>query len=325
MTQATQRMQRPTVAVATLLVAALTGCAGPTSHVSIVGKQEPLAVAFGTPSTLSGHNPTLSPVPSGLGVLPVRSTGSAVVYIDVPGGGVPTPAPPACPKANPLSAPKEVAENTITNAAPNGTYTYRFAGTAIAGAVAHSFSGLSKHVVTSSAAGQGAYRFDVAVTMLGATTTYSYLVTPAAGTAANVNGPIELASVNGNGGYGYDASFKPDKPLEVFTQPANAGATWTDAETDAESATYATVNGTIDGKERVDACGTPLDAWRTTTTLAITSPNEQITATVQTWWGTQFGGLPLAETQTYSGKAGGVDVRGSVTSTISVDPAAVHR
>jgi hypothetical protein len=46
---------------------------------------------------------------------------------------------------------------------------------------------------------------------------------------------------------------------------------------------------------------------------------------VQTWWGTQFGGLPLQEVQSYSGTTGngGVAVKGELTSTIAVDPSTV--
>lgn len=312
--------------LAGVLVLAATGCAGPTSHVSILGKQEPLNVAFGKPvSTLLRGTPTLAPVPAGLGVLPVRTTsGAHVVYVDVP-GKLPNLPAPACPQAGWQSTPKEVAQNTIANEAPAGTFPYRFSGLAVAGKKAQAFSGVSKHVVTASAVGQGIYRFSVAATMLGATTTYSYLVEPAVGTAANVNGGIELVSVRGNGGYGYNASFKPDKPLQVFSQPANAGASWTDAESDAESGSLATVSGVVDGKDRVNACGTWLDAYRTTTVLKILSPNEQITATLHTWWGTQFGGLPLEEEQTYVGTAGGVKVQGQVTSFIATDPAGRHR
>ena len=306
-------------------VVVLTGCAGPEAHVTLIGKSQPLDVAFGKPTAavLKG-NPPLSPVPAGLGVLPVTSPGGTP-YVDV-AGKVPMPPPvPACPTANPLSAPAEVAENEITTTAPQGTYPYRFSGVAVEGGKARTFSGSAKHVVTSSDVGNGVRRFTVEVTMLGATTSYAYTVLPVVGTAADIHGGIELTSVTGNGGYGYNASFHPDKPLQVFSQPANAGTTWTDAETDAQSATYALVNGTVDGKDRVDACGTKLDAWKTTTTMDISSPNETLTVTVTTWWATQFGGLPIAELQSYSGSAGGTAVKGSVQSTISVDPAKVKK
>jgi hypothetical protein len=311
-----------------------TACAGPQSHVSIEGQSAALTVAFGKPtSNVVAGNPPLAPVPSGLGVLPVHSpVGVTVVYIDVPGRPPVVPPPPACPTANPLSAPKAVADNTISSPAPKGGFTYRFSGIAVEGTKAKAFTGTSIHTVTSSTVAQpqqdvgGSYRFDIAVPMLGATTTYSYAVVPAAGTAADVKGGIELVQVSGNGGYGYNASFKPDKPLQVFAQPANSGTTWTDAETDVRSGTYATIDGTIDGKDRVNACGVTLDAYKSTAILKVTSPNETITTTVQTWWAPQFGGLPLQEVQSYSGKtAGGVEVKGSLTSIISVDPAAVAK
>jgi hypothetical protein len=297
----------------------LTACAGPRAHVDIIGKQEPLDVAFGKPeASIVKGNPPLAPVPSGLGVLPVTNPG--VTYVDVPGELPPPPPPPACPSANPLSAPAEVAGDSVTSQVPAGTFPYRYSGVTADGKAGQRFSGISKHVVTGSAVGNGVYRFSIDITMLGATTTWSYLAAPGVGTAANVQGAIELTSVSGNGGFGYNASFTPDKPLRVFAQPAYPGATWQDAESDAQSGTVATVSGTIDSKDRVDACGTKLDAWKSTMTLTITSPNESIKTTVSTWWATQFGGLPIQEVQSYSGTAGGQQVKGDVSAFIAVDP-----
>jgi hypothetical protein len=310
------------------LALAAAGCAGPQAHVGMIGKQEPLAVAFGKPlaAVVSG-NPTLSPVPAGIGVLPVASGagGTSVVYVDVPGPAPVVPPPPACPQAGPTAVPRDVAQNTIDSGVPSGSFAYRFSGVAVQGAKARTFAGTSKHVVSGAPVGNGIYRFTVVVPMLGATTTYTYTVLPAVSTAADVHGGIELNSVTGNGGFGYDASFQPDKPLQLFSQPAYDGNSWTDAATDARTATVATLSGAIDGTDRVDACGIPLDAWKTTSTLSLKSPDEQITSTVQTWWATQFGGLPIREEQSYSGTAGGVPVSGSVTSVISVDPTAGHR
>ena len=303
----------------------LTACAGPRAHVDIGGAQEPLDVAFGKPEATIVHgNPPLAPVPSGLGVLPVSGQGT-VTYIDA-GGQLPPPPPlPPCPTANPLSAPAESAGDSVTSTVPTGTFPFRYSGVTSDNKKGEKFSGISKHAATGSAVGNGVYKFSVDVTMLGATTTWSYLVVPGAGTVANAQGAIELTSVSGDGGFGYNASFQPDKPLRVFAEPAYPGSTWQDAETDAQSGTYATVSGTIDGRDRVDACGTKLDAWKSTVVMTISSANESIKATVSTWWATQFGGLPIQEVQSYSGKAGGHDVKGETTSFIAVDPAKVKK
>lgn len=315
-----RQVRASAVAALALLVA---GCAGPQAHVSIVGKSEPLSVAFGKPVALIGKvDPPLAPVPAGVGVLPVSSTGGTkVVYLDDPTAKPVVPPPPACPTADPLSAPAEVAQNTITTKVPNGTFRYRYSGVAVQGRKAMSFDGVGTHKVSGSDVGNGVYRFTDEVAMLGATTTWSYSVVPAIGTAADIHGGTELTSVSGTGGYGYTAFFRPDEPIQVFSQPANAGTTWSDVGTDARTASYATINGTVDGKGRVDACGTKLDAWKTTSVITMSSPNENLKAVVQTWWGTQFGGLPIMETQSYSGTAGGVPVKGTVTSIINVDPA----
>src|SRR5581483_2760990 len=108
-------MIRPTPArsgllgLVALVVACGTGCAGPQSHVAIDGKQVPLEVAFGKPTTIAlKGNPPLSPVPSGVGVIPVQQQGggSTVVVDDQPGKVVIPLTVKACPSADPLSAPK---------------------------------------------------------------------------------------------------------------------------------------------------------------------------------------------------------------------------
>ena len=322
--------RHPRLLTAAALLAA--GCAGPQAHVTFGGKNEPLDVAFGRPAIVKASAP-LAPVPSGLGVLPVTQPGAGhtrviIRYVNGPSSRVhlpPPPPPPACPPTSPFSVPAAVAGDSVGGTVPNGTFPYRFSGRAIEGKTARDFSGIAPHVVSGAAIGNGSYKFSVGVTMLGATTTYSYLVVPGVSAVESVPGAIELAQVSGKGGFGYDASFHPDKPLQVFVQPAYTGEAWKDAETDATSGSVATIDGTIVGKDRVAACGTALDAWETTAVMTVTSPNETIRTTVSTWWATQFGGLPIQETQSYTGKAGGQPVKGTITSFIAVDPTKVKQ
>lgn len=306
------------------------GCAGPQAHVAITGKSLALDVAFGKPSSdvIKEPNPPLAPVPGGIGVLPTRDGGETRVVVRVVTDRPPRavdlpPAPTAgCGGVHGTGIPVAVASDSVVGKAPNGAFPYRFSGRTVEGRTVRDVSGIATHTVTSAAVGGGVYRYDVAVKMLGATTSYRYLVTPPFSAVQSVQGGIQLAQVTGDGGYGYTASFRPDKPIQVFTQPAFRGATWHDAATDATSGTAATIDGTVEGKETVDACGVTLDAWRTTTVLTIKSANEDIKATVSTWWATQFGGLAIAERQTYSGTAGSKTVRGTLTSVINVDPGA---
>jgi hypothetical protein len=160
--------------------------------------------------------------------------------------------------------------------------------------------------------------------MLGADTTFTWTTVPTTYNAvgASAGGQIALQAAAGSAGLGYEASFHPASPLEVFPQPAFRGATFSSAGTDAGSGAVARHDGTVEDHVLVNACGTVFDTWSVTSTLVTQSANQDITTVLTTSFATAQGGLPIAQTETYSGTAGGKSVSGSFRWTFSEGPKA---
>jgi len=292
------------------------GCAGPQPSVSLGGKAVPVDVAFGLPPATvvpPGKSPNvLVPVPNGLGVLPVPET--SLPPTSSPPASV--PATPACPEPAPGVFPKEAAQPVVVGVPALGSYRVRYTAKVVEDGVTRTFGGTARHTVTSATSlPGGSTTFDVRVTMLGADTTFTWTTVPTASNALGVStvGQIALQSAAGSAGLGYEASFHPANPMTVMPQPAFAGATFSSAGTDASSGAVARHDGTVRGTATVNVCGTPFDTWSVASTLTSQSANQDLTTVLTTSFATAQGGLPIAQTETYSGTAGGKEVSGSFT------------
>jgi hypothetical protein len=321
-----------------LLVPALllaSACSGPQAAVTIGGKALPVDVAFGLPERVvpPGATPsprvptTLVPAPNGVGLIEVPTSSlpgnpPSVPVITPDPIGKPLPLP-VCPEPAPGVFPKTAATPVVVGLPALASYPIRYTAKVIEDGMSRTFSGNGKHQVTSaSPLPGGVTTFDVAVTMLGANTTFTWSTVPAVYNALSLNtgGQIALQSATGSSGLGYEASFKPSSPVELLAQPAFKGATYTGASSDVGSGTTGQVQGIDVDHATVNACGTPVDAWRTTTTFTTSSNNQDLTTVLTTDFATANGGLPIAQTENYTGTAGGKKVSGVVTWVFSQAP-----
>jgi hypothetical protein len=105
--------------------------------------------------------------------------------------------------------------------------------------------------------------------------------------------------------------------MTVMPQPAYSGASFSSAGTDTSTGALARHDGRVRDHATVNACGTPLDTWSVSSTLTTQSSNQDLTTVLTTQFATSHGGLPIAQTESYSGTAGGKQVSGSFTWTFS--------
>jgi hypothetical protein len=321
-------MKWPSVLLACALVGA---CSGPQAAVTIGGKAVPVEVAFGLPErgVMQPSVPTvLVPVPGGIGVVPVPVT-ALPPSTPVPATDVrppaPLPAAASCPEPAAGVFPRQSATPVVVGVTGLGSYRVRYTARVVEDGKARVFSGLARHTVTAATAlPGGATTFDITVTMLGADTSYTWTTLPGTYNAvgASSGGQIALRAAHGAGGLGYEASFQPANPVEVMALPAYRGATFTSGGTDAGTGTVARLDGNVVDHRVVNACGVPVDTWEAKTTLVTTSPNQNLTTVLSTAFATAHGGLPVAQTESYSGTAGGKAVSGSLTWTFSDAPKA---
>lgn len=341
--------RRNPVAAVLLACLALAGCAGPTASLTIGGKAVALAVAFGAPPATVIRRTALPPagvsslplipVANGVGVLPVASISGPQTVVSTSaasssagasvGTGVRPPAAGrfACPALPVHASSREAAPSTAVGLPPAGSYRIVFSGEATQGRTSKRFSGIGvQRVSQGSTTSTGATSFEVTQTLLGAVSSYYYVVDPPTQSSSQSvsDGLIALSKVTGSGGLGYQASFAPDVPLELLTQPAFDGETWTGADSDVSSGTVAQVSGTVQAEKLVNACGAGIDTWQGDDTVTMTSPNENVTTNLQIFFATQYGGLPVAEVETYRGTAGGLPVSGTLRWVYAEDPGAGH-
>jgi hypothetical protein len=303
---------------------ALTACAGPKERLDFGGKSVPINVAFGKPPAAKGYKPppgtTLQPAPGGVGVVPFvpRSAVPSGTAAPVP---LPTQSAVDCPAQDPFKFPRREATNVVENDAPEGEFPFRTTGSYTVNGKKTPYTQIVFETVKRlEPDATGRKRFSVHSTLLGVAYTITYVVTPPPD--PNVPGEVGLESIVQNSAGSAGASFTPAKPLRLLQLRAEQGVTWTDATSDPLSASSAYVNGTISGKARINACGQPVEAWKTQITQRLVTPGQDITSTRTLYIATGYGGLLVGDETSYTGSAGGDTVSGQSTTLIDVDPAA---
>lgn len=322
--------------MSTLLLLALgaAACGGPGATVSFGGKAVPINVAFGKPELKlpkGTPTPVLQPGPGGIGVVPVVpgfsgfGGGPAAPPVSLAPTREPTSAPAptvSCPAQDPFAFPRAEATNLVRTQVPEGTFPYRVTGSFTVNGKKSSYATVLMQKVTRQPAdAAGRQRFSTAFTLLDVPFTVTYaVVPPVEGTGQAAAGEIGLESTVRDSTDGSGASFRPVEPLRLLQLRAEKGASWTEASSDPLSATSATVDGEITDKVRVNACGRPVEAWKSVVTMQTVSAGQDIVATRTLFFATGLGGLPVAEQVSYSGTADGDRVSGESSMTINVDP-----
>ena len=321
-------MRRTSLALV-LLAVTTAACSGPEARVDFGGKAVPINVAFGKPPGVpkpASGPVTLRPAPNGIGVVPfVPGLGPVPRR---PGPGVPTSAPSGspsvasvpCPSQDPLRFPRKEATNLVGSAVPEGTYPYRIKGSfTINGTKTPYNETLSTKVDQIEADTAGRRRYQLSFRLLGVPYTVTYVVQDPVEAVA---GEIALSRAAQDSEDDSGPVFEPVEPLRLLQLRAERGITWTDVGADPLSSSTSTVDGEIIDKVRVNACGVPVEAWKSVVTQRVVTPGQDITSTRTLFFATGMGGLLVGEQVSFKGTAGSDTVSGESTSTINVDPAA---
>lgn len=320
--------------LAVILTAA---CSGPQQRLDFGGKAVPINVAFGKPaadqSPEGEPEPALLPVPGGVGVVPfLPGSGGAPRRprpeqppTVEPAAPPPVPEPrPSCAPQDPFAFPRVEATNVVQGEVPEGTFPFRTVGTYTVNGEKTSYDEQVVQTVRRDEPDpQGRRRFFVEYTLLGVPYTVSYAVqAPVDAVVDAVPGEIGLAAIVRESEDGNGASFRPTEPLRLLQLRAERGDTWTEASTDPLSGSSGTVDGVIEDKVNINACGQPVNTWKSVVTQRIVTPLQDITATRTLHFATGYGGLLVAEEVSFAGRAGADTVSGTSSMTINVDPGA---
>lgn len=299
------------------------GAAPPAPAPVAAPPQAPVAPAVVPASTNAVPAASRAPTPG-----PTRgvSQPTAVATTVDPDEGVPgPPAPvrPACPALDPLSASRLEADTEIVKPAPNGSYPYLLTGTTTVGDATTPVQTTAAATVSKSTydAASRNSSFELTQSALGVTTVRDFSSTAA---VQGQLGQLGLAKEASTSTPGYTATYTPLKALKLLQTPSQEQAAFKDSTSDPTTGTVVTIQATVVGVERVNACGRAIDAWRVDSDMNVVNAQENVTSTRTDWYATQYGGLPVQEKITYSGTTGPTmtKVSGSLLWDITVDPGA---
>lgn len=318
-----------TLAVALL---ALTGCAGPRAPLDVGIKEYPTDVILGAQQTPAPPSAIVAFLDSGIPI-PVQAPPPRTAARATP---APTPVEP-CPAADPLSAPRYEAMNKATKPPAGSSYAYRASGSMKVGgtpiAVPPQITRAITNVKAASTQADASYTFDIAE---GGTTT-SYRVDPTGSTPG-----IYITKIVTKRAGQADDVFTPQPPLTLARFPLEAGKTWESVSFDPGTQTTMSFQGRVGidvpnpedknttvllHKDRVDACGTYLDAYLINLRGnqgqgpgRIVSPTKNLTFTAVYAIAPQFGGFSVRDTVQTQGTISGVAIDSTLTTNINSEP-----
>ncbi|HEV7680323.1 MAG TPA: hypothetical protein VGQ42_17315 [Candidatus Dormibacteraeota bacterium] len=292
--------------------------------------------------------PTPSPVPSLPPIIhflnPVQSFPAPVEQPPVLPQlqALPSPTPDPCPSLPQLSYPAKEATPISPRPPAPGTYPFRHSGklTTNPGTPSQKVAQLpdsgTRQVTNVSAVGSAQdFSYDVVDSYNSVVTTTSYHLYPQGATGALPAGNGVAPGVYITSVVTADMTFTPLAPgLEIFPFPASPSATWSSVGTDplgttvvmGPTASDPKATGSVVNHVRVNACGTPLDAWEATmqgeAQYARGGPNSRVDFTLTIDMATQYGGIIVGDhlVEHYTDQKTGVPADYDAGATINLLP-----
>lgn len=314
---------RPRLALAVIVLVA--ACGGPQRPLDLGFKEVPSDVVLGAQTS-----PTPAPPGSAGPLVPLPPP--SVVTLPPPPFEVPTqtgaePSPPAplpsassCPANDPLAAPKLEAPTTISKPPVAAAYLFDNVGSySVSGADARTgtFPARTLRVVGNIQPADGRFSYDVAERIGEVTTTTTYAVVT---NAAAENG-LFVTRMGFQRADGTVAAFTPTPSLKLAALPLVRGAQTDQRAVDPSTQIAMSFTSVVEGKQRVYACGEPLDSWTVHLTQGrLLSPTQNLEFDSTYQLGTQFGGLFVADSVAFKGTDGDSGVQRSNRATITTVP-----
>lgn len=318
-------------------------CASPSPPLQVSGAQYPTNVVLGAaPSSPSGPMFSVGQAASPpFPTAPVVGLPPLGLPAAVPAGPPPQAGPPpvyiapraSCPNANPFAAPANSASPSITAAPDPAAYVFRNTGSyQVSGpnAAQGQFPARSTQVISQVATqSNGDITFQIAENLGFVETTTSYQVVPtdsyphgagASTTGAPGTAGLFITAITQRE-LGSSSTFTPAPALAVVNFPVAAGNSLTAHGADLANGEAESYDATVAGLTRVNACGKWLQAFKVDITNgAYDSAGAQLQFAQTLYLGTQFGGIPVAETDAVSGTEGSNSVSLDNSTTIDETP-----
>ena len=309
-----------------LLCLPLAACGAPERPLDLGFKEVPSDVVLGaqtSPAPTAGPVAVPPPPPPSVVTLPPPpyEIPSPVVAASPP---APLPSPVTCPAADPLQAPSLEAPNTVAKPPVQAAYLFNNHGTfSVTGPDARTGTFPARTVrlfngITQLSA--GTFEYDVSE-RIGETTTTSRYRVATDGLAPVQDNGLFLVRMTYRRSDGVTATFKPTPPLRITALPLVRGTSSDQSAVDPQTQTAMSFTSVVEGKVRVDACGTPLDTWSVHLTKGrLLSPDQDVEFDSTYQLATQFGGIVVQDVVAFRGTDGGVGVQRANRATIATTP-----
>ena len=313
----------PLLVVALSLTAA---CGGPDTPLDLGFKEVPSDVVLGaqsSPTPMAGPVAVPLPPPPSVVTLPPPPY-SVPVSVVAPSPPPPLPSPTGCPAADPLAAPAIEAPNSVSKPPVQAAYLFDNKGTfSVTGPDARTgrFPARTVRLFNNIQRGTaGSFQYDVSERIGDTTTTTTYGVVTDGVVPDQQNG-VFLARMTYARSDGVTAQFAPTPPLRLASLPLVRGATSDQSAVDAQSQTAMSFTSTVEGKDRVYACGVPLDTWTIHLTKGrLLGPDQDLTFDATYQLATQFGAIVVQDSVAFTGTDAGNGVRRANRATIAQQP-----
>jgi hypothetical protein len=279
--------------VIVLMAVVLTACGGPKEPFELGLKEVPSDLLLGRQTKSQPLPAQLPPQTFFTDALAGPSAGSSTT-LPPPVQERPRPLP-ACAEGDPRIPARLPAALDVPRPPVPASYEYRTTGH-VRAPVFRTLAPVTTHEVANVRAGLlGETYFDVRVFEGESTTSTTYHIVPR--TSMVVPPGLYISRVDSGGGL---AAFEPKPELLVLPFPALPGTTFTGAGSD--GLTSISYDGLVEGKERIDACGTPLDGIKVTlsngrATTGRTGDEAYVAEEFRAVYvfATQYGGLSIAD------------------------------
>jgi hypothetical protein len=292
-----RRLRRRVLCAAMATVPLLTSGCGPSVPPQLGIKNVPLDIAVGNDTAVEPPHPgaaappVAQALPAFAPVITTVSPKSSPAPGFVPPAFAVTPAE-TCPALDSTKASPAPASPEVEGPATAGTWPFGSSGSYVVNGAAIPLPPQNVRVVSNPAqTSQGVF------TYAEDGITFGFPNAPAAFRASNSTSAPANPLVAPTSAFGLTqldipttagiVMFHPQTPLTLLSTPAqaygaynpdpnnpaipNTTGSWSDAQSDAQHGTSVSIQATNLGQVRVNACGTPVDAWQVQATLTITS------------------------------------------------------
>lgn len=213
------------------------------------------------------------------------------------------PAIELCPKAEQFAVPELAADPTITAPPVAAKYSYRVKGDFSTGG-AISIDGSAPPIgVREVIRGSAADGYDFVVAEAGGTGKRStaFRIVPPSGSPLAQPGGLYVVAMDWEDVLLGKAMFRPTQPMLLLPLPVVRDQQFTAVGVDPQHQISIKWQGSVSGTERIDACGSLVEAWVLDLSQMIVTSGGEFNTTSVLKIATQYGGLSVADTVAMTG------------------------